>query len=152
MSELLPTFPPAFQEESQSDTGASPETAAETATESREPVPEEERPSVNPFASLAPFLIIGVIFWVLILGPERKNRRKLAETLANLKKNDEVMTKGGIYGRVTRLDGDVITLQVADGVRMRFNRSAIQGLVGEAEGADEKAEKADEPQAGSKTV
>ena len=50
---------------------------------------------------------------------------------AVLEKDDKVMTTGGIYGRITKVDDDSVTVQVADNVRMRFARQAIQTKLGD---------------------
>ncbi|MDP6387041.1 MAG: preprotein translocase subunit YajC, partial [Planctomycetota bacterium] len=50
------------------------------------------------------FLVIGALFWFLILGPERKNRKKRQAMLDALSKGDEVMTTGGLFGRVSKVD------------------------------------------------
>lgn len=91
--------------------------------------------------SLPLFLIIGVIFWFVVLGPERKQRKKREAMIAALEKGDKVMTNAGIYGTVVQAQGDVITLQVDDKVRLRFARSAVQGLVDPGE--KKKGEEAD---------
>ncbi len=85
--------------------------------------------------SFLPFLVIGVVFWFLIIGPERKNRKKRDAMLAALKKGDKVMTTGGLYGRVAEVRNDVVVLDTGD-VRLKFARAAIQGVVeGEADTA-----------------
>jgi preprotein translocase subunit YajC len=99
-------------------------------------------------SSLFPLLLIGVIFWFVVLGPERKNRKKREVMIAALKKGDEVMTNSGLYGRIVQIKGEQVTLQVDDKVRLRFARVAIQGLVN-PEKAEERAEAdAGEPDAG----
>lgn len=81
--------------------------------------------------SFLPLIIIGVIFWVLLIGPERKARKK-QETMRNeLKKGDEVMTTGGLFGKITAINENKITLQIAEGVKVKFLRQAIQGRVGD---------------------
>jgi len=86
-------------------------------------------------SSFLPFLVIGVVFWFLIIGPERKNRKKRDAMLAALKKGDKVMTTGGLYGRVAEVRSDVVVLDTGD-VRLKFARAAIQGIVeGEGEAA-----------------
>lgn len=80
------------------------------------------------FGGFLPFLLIGVVFWFLIIGPERKNRKKREVMLGALKKGDKVMTTGGMYGRVSELREDVVILDTGD-VRLKFARAAIQGLV-----------------------
>ena len=72
-----------------------------------------------------PMVLCVVVFWVFMIGPERKNRKKREEMLKALKKGDEVTTTGGMYGSVVQVQEGVVTLQVADGVRMRFALSAI---------------------------
>ena len=88
-----------------------------------------ETPPSSPLASgWIPIVLIGAIFWFIVIAPERKQRREREAMLAALKKGDEVLTTGGLLGRITQVQDDVITLQVADGVRMRFLRSAIGNL------------------------
>lgn len=100
--------------------------------------PPEERSTGGGLFSLMPFILIGVVFWMLLIAPECKNRKRRAEMLSTLAKDDKVVTTGGLYGRVARIEEDVVTLVVAEGVRMRFARSSIQGLVEEHKGSEEK--------------
>ena len=78
---------------------------------------------------LFPMLLVGAIFWFVLIGPERKQRKRRQAMISALQKGDKVMTNGGMFGVVAQVQGDVITLQVADGVRMRFTRQAVQSLV-----------------------
>ena len=75
--------------------------------------------------SLVPILGCIVVFWVFMIAPERKNRKKREEMLKALKKGDEVVTSSGLYGSIVQVHEGVVTLQVADGVRMRFALSHI---------------------------
>ena len=70
-------------------------------------------------------VLIGVIFWFLLLRPQRKQQKELEALLAGLKKGDEVVTTGGMYGSIVQVQDGIVTLQVADGVRMRFAVSSI---------------------------
>jgi preprotein translocase subunit YajC len=92
------------------------------------------------FGGFLPFLLIGVVFWFLIIGPERKNRKKREVMLGALKKGDKVMTTGGLYGRVSELRDDVVILDTGD-VRLKFSRAAIQGIVDGDEAKDLKETK-----------
>jgi len=76
-----------------------------------------------------PMLIIFAIFYVVMIGPERKARKKREAMLGELKKGDHVVTSSGLHGTVAILAEDVITLQVDEGVRLRFSRAAIQTVV-----------------------
>jgi preprotein translocase subunit YajC len=85
--------------------------------------------------SYAPLIMIGVVFWLLMIRPEQKNRKKRQEMLAAVKKGDKVVTSGGLYGTVVQIQDRIVTLQVAEGVRMRFTVAAIQDVVTEETGA-----------------
>lgn len=96
-----------------------------------EGAPAEAAPT-SPFSSMLwPLILILGIFWIVMIGPERKQRKKREEMLESLKKGDKVMLNSGLYAAVAQVQDDVVTLQVADGVRMRFNRSAVQTVLEE---------------------
>jgi len=89
----------------------------------------------SPFGGmLLPLVLCGVVFYFLVIGPERKQRKKRDLMLKNIGKGDKVMTTGGLYATVAGVQDDVLTLQIAEGVRARFSRSAVQTIV-EEEGA-----------------
>jgi preprotein translocase subunit YajC len=78
---------------------------------------------------LLPFIMIAVLFYFLMIRPERRKRQDLAVMLQNLKKNDRVVTIGGIYGTVVtaQKDSDEITLKVDENsnTKLRMQRNAI---------------------------
>ena len=78
------------------------------------------------------FLVFGaifVIFYFLMIRPQQKKVKEQREMLEKLKKNDEVMTSGGIYGKVVALNDNVVTLEVAPNVRIRVHRPQVSALV-----------------------
>ena len=75
--------------------------------------------------SFAPLVLVFVVFYMLLLRPQQKKAKEHREILNQLKKNDEVMTSGGIYGKVMALTDTVVTLEVAPNVRLRINRPQI---------------------------
>jgi preprotein translocase subunit YajC len=79
-----------------------------------------------------------------MIGPERKQRKKREAMLAALGKGDKVMTTGGMYGSVAAVQDDVVTLQIADGVRVRFARSSIQSVLGDDKPAADKPDNSKE--------
>jgi preprotein translocase subunit YajC len=87
---------------------------------------------------LVPMLLIIGIFYVVLILPERKKQKARDAMLKEMQKGDRVMTSSGIYGSVAQVQDDVVTLQVADGVRMRFNRAAIQTVLTEDGEKDDK--------------
>jgi preprotein translocase subunit YajC len=82
---------------------------------------------------LLPMVAIFAILWFVMIAPERKNRRQREELLKNLKKGDEVMTSSGLYAKIAAIQDDFVVLQIADGVRAKYSRSAVQSVVQKAE-------------------
>jgi preprotein translocase subunit YajC len=91
-----------------------------------------EVPPAGPswFGGMAlPMVVIFAIFYFVMIGPERKARKKREAMLAAMKKGDAVVTSSGLHGTIAALADDVVTLQVDEGVRLRFSRAAIQTVV-----------------------
>lgn len=97
---------------------------------------------VPAFHQFVPFVIILGLAYVLLIRPQRQQEREHRMMLANLKRNDEVMTTGGIYGRVMGLTESVATLEIAPNVHIRVERSQVKSLV-KAQGGDEKERRRD---------
>jgi preprotein translocase subunit YajC len=76
---------------------------------------------------IAPLILIFAVFYLLVIRPQSKKAKVHQQMLSELKKGDDVVTQGGIIGRITGLKDDEVTLQVQEGVRLRFLRSAITG-------------------------
>ena len=97
-------------------------------------------PAPGPGGGLVQFLpmvFIFVIFYFLLIAPMRKKQKRQQEMLAQLKRGDEVVTSGGIFGRIAAFDethGAVI-LQVTDTVKIKVLRSAVAGPANEPEAA-----------------
>jgi preprotein translocase subunit YajC len=81
--------------------------------------------------SFVPFAVILVIFYVLILMPMQRRQKKVQEFQNALKVGDKVVTTGGIYGQITRVNDKSVQLQVADKVRIEISRAAIGGYQGQ---------------------
>ena len=73
--------------------------------------------------------IIFVIFYFLLIRPQQKKQKELKAMLDNLAYGDAVMTTGGIHGKITGLADAVITLEIADKVRIKVARSAIGAVL-----------------------
>ena len=86
---------------------------------------------------LLPIALIFGVFYFLLIRPQQQRDKEHKLMLANLKKNDKVVTSGGLHGRVTDLGDDVITIEVAPNVRVRVSRSHI-GTVLTAPKAEDK--------------
>ena len=80
-----------------------------------------------------PFALIGVMFYFLLIRPEKRKREQLSGMRDNLKKNDRVLTIGGIHGVVVNApqDAEDVTIRVDEGsnTRLRIRRSAIERVI-----------------------
>src|ERR1700704_4220898 len=85
----------------------------------------------SPLLQIVPFALILGIFYFIILLPAKRKQQKVQEFLDNLKVNDRVITTGGIYGQITRLDDQKVQIQVADKVRIDVSKAAIGGYQGQ---------------------
>jgi preprotein translocase subunit YajC len=92
-------------------------------------------PGIGSF--LMPIGVFLAILYFLVLRPEKKKALQQRKFLEALKKGDEVVTQGGIYGRVANINDQVITLEIADKVKIRVTRSSISGISSPASGGSE---------------
>src|SRR6476620_8047996 len=74
---------------------------------------------------LVMMIIVMGIFYVMLILPQQRQRKKMQAMLAALKNGDKVITSSGIYGTVNGIDGDTVILKIADQVKIRILRSAI---------------------------
>lgn len=81
------------------------------------------------FGSLIPLVLIFVIFYFLLLRPQMKRAKEHKKMTESLARGDEVVTNGGLLGRIATLDESFITLEVADGVSVKVQRSAVGSLM-----------------------
>ncbi len=86
-----------------------------------------EAEAQNPLFALLPFVaIVGVIYFLMI-RPQKAQQRKHTEMLQSLKKNDEVITQGGIYGTIVNVKLDTFTLRIDAATRIEIGKSFILG-------------------------
>lgn len=93
-------------------------------------------------AEFIPLILIFGLLWFLLIRPQQKRTRQHRELLSTIEVGDEVVTAGGIYGRIKRLDDTDLWLEIADGTVVRFARGSIGRRV-EPEGAEEADPSAD---------
>jgi preprotein translocase subunit YajC len=70
-----------------------------------------------------------LVFYFLLIRPQQKRMREHAELVGSVEAGDDILTNGGLYGTVVTIDGQVIELEIADGVIVRIQRSAIAELI-----------------------
>ncbi len=83
----------------------------------------------GPIMTVFPFILIFVIMYFMVIRPQQKKSKEHQEMLKKLKKNDEVMTTGGIYGKVVDLKETVVTLEIAPNVRIRVHRPQVSDVI-----------------------
>src|SRR5215510_15447951 len=83
----------------------------------------------NPLVQFLPLVLVFVVFYFLLIRPQQQKTKAHREMIDNLKRNDEVVTAGGIYGRVIELNEKIVTLEVAPNVRVRVDRPRIDEVV-----------------------
>jgi len=79
--------------------------------------------------SVLPIILIFVVFYFLLIRPQQKQRKEHQNLLSNLKVGDNVLTSGGIYGRITGIKDDRVTVEISDKVRVKVSRGHIAGVV-----------------------
>jgi preprotein translocase subunit YajC len=85
----------------------------------------------NAWLQFIPFLLVLGIFYFVILLPMKKRQQKVQAFLAALKVNDRVITSGGIFGTITKVNDESVQLQIANNVRIEVSRAAIVGYQGQ---------------------
>jgi preprotein translocase subunit YajC len=85
----------------------------------------------STWLTLVPYVLILGIFYFVILLPMRKKQQKVDQFLGSLKAGDRVITTGGIYGQITKLNEQTVQLQIADKIRIEVAKAAIGGYQGQ---------------------
>jgi preprotein translocase subunit YajC len=94
----------------------------------------------SAFTQLVPMIAIFAIFYFFLIRPQSTKAKEHQKMLTELKKGDDVVTQGGIIGKISGMTDSEMTLQVQEGVRLRVTRASIQGrYVPPAPKADSKA-------------
>lgn len=98
-------------------------------------MPGQTAVSPSPLAMLIPFGMMFLIFYLLVFRPQSKARKEHEQMVKRLKKHDEVVTSGGMFGTVVNVKPESITLRIDENVRVEVEPSAITRLVKAKEAA-----------------
>jgi len=79
--------------------------------------------------SLLPLILIVVIFWFLLIRPQMKRNKQHRELVAGLSAGDEVVTAGGMLGKITEVGESFVDLELADGVVIKVQRHSVAQVV-----------------------
>jgi preprotein translocase subunit YajC len=89
--------------------------------------------SGSTILSFIPFILIFVIFYFLLILPQQKRQKKLKTMLEALKKGDKIVTSSGIWGTITNMGKETVTVQIADNTKIKVQRDHISRVRGEEE-------------------
>ncbi|HEY5533857.1 MAG TPA: preprotein translocase subunit YajC [Ignavibacteria bacterium] len=90
-------------------------------------------PDAGPMSMIStfiPFILIIVVFYFLILRPQQKRQKQRKELLSSVKVGDEVITSGGIFGKVDHIEDNILYVKIADNVKIRIQKDAVGNIVG----------------------
>jgi len=82
----------------------------------------------NAIASLMPIIFIFGIFYFLLIRPQQKKQKDHEKVIQELKKNDEVVTSGGVHGTIVNVKDSTFVLRIDDNVKVEINKSAVAYL------------------------
>ncbi len=85
------------------------------------PAPEGQ----NPLVTFLPLILVFVVFYFFMIRPQVKKQKDLTKYRSELTKGDKIITTGGIYGKITDVKDNTITVDVGDGVLLRVDKSAV---------------------------
>jgi preprotein translocase subunit YajC len=92
------------------------------------------------FEALLPLVLIFVVFYFLLIRPQQKKVKAHREMLSAIRRGDRVVTGGGIIGTVSKVNNDQeVTMEIAEGVKVRVQRAMISAVLAKTEPVKEKA-------------
>ncbi|HEY0634216.1 MAG TPA: preprotein translocase subunit YajC [Gammaproteobacteria bacterium] len=83
----------------------------------------------DPLMSFLPLILIFVVFYVMLIRPQAKRAKEHKKMVEALAKGDEVLTTGGMLGRITELGENFVEVELADNVRVKLQRQAIASVM-----------------------
>jgi preprotein translocase subunit YajC len=93
------------------------------------PAYAQAAPQGDPFGFLLPMLVIFGAFYFLLIRPQQKRQKAHTALVASLSTGDEVLTAGGILGKVTAVSDLYATLKIADNVEIKIQKSTVSAVV-----------------------
>ncbi|WP_320175879.1 preprotein translocase subunit YajC [Maridesulfovibrio sp.] len=93
---------------------------------------------MGALGSFLPLILMFAIFYFLLIRPQQKKAKEHKAMLDAIQRGDRVLTAGGIYGRVTAVDGDELTVELAEGMQVKVERSFVSNLANPAKKVEKK--------------
>ena len=88
-------------------------------------------------------VVLLVLMWLLLIRPQRRKQQEQQDLLSNIQVGDEIVTAGGIYGTISQVQDDEVTVEIAPGTHVRMAKRAVAGILNE-EDEEEYEEEVDE--------
>lgn len=88
----------------------------------------QAQPAPNPIVTMFPLILIFLIFYFMIIKPQKSRQREHENMLKNLKRNDSVVTTGGIHGTIVDIKDKTVVLKVDENTKLLVEKSAIAFL------------------------
>ena len=82
------------------------------------------------FVQILPLLLIFVVFYFLLIRPQQKKMKAHRDMVGNLQRGDKVITGGGLYATVAKIEDEAVILEIANGVRVKAARHTISEITG----------------------
>ncbi|TDI72383.1 MAG: preprotein translocase subunit YajC [Bacteroidetes bacterium] len=89
----------------------------------------------NPIAMFLPLVLIFIVFYIFIIRPQKKKEDTRKKMIEAVKKNNRVITIGGVHGTVTQVDETSVLVQVDNNTKLRIEKSALSSVVGKESGS-----------------
>ncbi len=83
----------------------------------------------DPLITMAMFAGLFVFMYFMIIRPQRKKQKEHRELVTSIAKGDEIVTNSGIIGKINKLEGDYLVLEVSDKIELKFQRNAIHAVL-----------------------
>ena len=79
----------------------------------------------NALTSLLPLILIIVVFYFFMIRPQVKKQKELKNYRSSIQKGEKIVTTGGIYGKITDVKEQTVTIEIADNIRIKVDKNAI---------------------------
>jgi preprotein translocase subunit YajC len=93
----------------------------------------------NPLMQLVPFVLIAVVFYLVFFRPQQKQVKKHQKFVSELQKGQDVVTQGGMIGKIFQVEDKTVTLDFGGGNKIRFVKGQVAGAWSDAAGSDKDA-------------
>lgn len=83
----------------------------------------------NLMGALLPIILFILLFWLILIRPQQKRQKQIQQMQSNLQKGDRIVTIGGLHGVIHTIDEGTIVIEVHDGNKLTYDRSAVRDVV-----------------------